>query len=85
MSIADQLRRIANQDFFDKLIVLPEDGVIGELGEPFDELFNPDVQSRAVRFTERTAESGSQTGDVRWAQRGSNPRPPRCKRGALTN
>gem|GEM_PF-794627 len=64
MSIDDSLRRIANQAFFDRLIVLPEDGVIGEPGEPFDALFNPDVQTRAVHFTERTAESGPQTADV---------------------
>ena len=64
MSIDDSLRRIANQAFFDKLIVLPEDGIIGELGEPFDAPFNPDVQTRGVRFTERTAESGPQTADV---------------------
>ncbi|MGC0250925.1 hypothetical protein [Pseudactinotalea sp. Z1748] len=43
MSIDDELRRIANQVFFDKLIVLPEDGIVGEPGEPFDALFNPDV------------------------------------------
>ena len=30
MTIDDSLRRIANQAFFDRLIVLPEDGVIGE-------------------------------------------------------
>ena len=64
MSIDDSLRRIANQAFFDKLIVMPEDGIIGEPGEPFDALFNPDVQTRAVHFTERTAESGPQTVDV---------------------
>jgi len=32
MSIDDSLRRLANQAFFDKLIVLPEDGIIGLLG-----------------------------------------------------
>ncbi|MFD2674399.1 hypothetical protein [Gulosibacter bifidus] len=32
MSIDDSLRRIANQAIFDKLIVLPEDGIVGEPG-----------------------------------------------------
>lgn len=40
-SIDDSLRCIANQAFFDKLIVLPEDGVVGEPGEPFKSFFNP--------------------------------------------
>ena len=64
MSIDDSLRRIANQAFFDRLIVLPEDGVIGEPGEPFNALFDAEVQTRAVHYKERTAESGPQTADV---------------------
>ena len=64
MSIDDSLRRIANQAFFDKLIVLPEDGIVGEPGEPFNAFFNPEVQTRAVHYKERTAESGPQTADV---------------------
>ncbi len=64
MSIDDSLRRIANQAFFDKLIVLPEDGIVGEPGEPFNAFFNPEVQTRAVHYQERTAESGPQTADV---------------------
>lgn len=63
-SIDDSLRRIANQAFFDRLIVLPEDGVIGEPGEPFNALFNAEVQTRAVHYKGRTAESGPQTADV---------------------
>ncbi len=58
MSIDDSLRRIANQAFFDKLIVLPEDGIIGEPGEPFDALFNPEVQTSAIHYKEWMAESG---------------------------
>ena len=64
MSIDDSLRRIATQAFFDRLIVLPEDGVIGEPGEPFNALFDAEVQTRAVHYKERTAESGPQTADV---------------------
>ena len=49
MSIDESPRLISNQTFFDRLIVLPKDGVIGEPGEPFNALFNPEVQTRAVR------------------------------------
>ena len=65
MSIDDSLRRIANQAFFDKLIVLPDDGIVGEPGEPFNSFFNPEVQTRAIHYKEQTAESGPQTADVR--------------------
>ena len=64
MSIDDSLRRIANQAFFDKLIVLDDDTIDGEPGIPFDVFFNPDVQTLAARQKGRTAESGTQTGDV---------------------
>ena len=64
MSIDESPRLISNQTFFDRLIVLPKDGVIGEPGEPFNALFNPEVQTRAVHYKERTAESGPQTADV---------------------
>ena len=64
MSIDDSLRRIANQAFFDRLIVLPEDGILGEPGEPFGALFNPEVQTRAIHYKQWMAESGPQTADV---------------------
>lgn len=64
MSIDNSLWRIANQAFFDKLMVLPEDGIGGKPGEPFNSFFNPDVQTRTLRFKERMAELGPQTGDV---------------------
>jgi len=63
-SIDDSLRRIANQAFFDKLIVLDDDTIDGEPGVPFNVFFNPDVQHLAVRQQGRTTESGTQTGDV---------------------
>ena len=44
--------------------VLLEDGIVGEPGEPFDALFNLEVQTPAIHFKERTAESGPQTADV---------------------
>lgn len=91
MSIDDSLRRIANQAFFDKLYVQDDDHIDGQPGEPFNILFDPEVQ-QLTATRQRGAETGNQTGQVAglnndhwWAQRGSNPRPPRCKRGALTN
>ncbi len=64
MSIDDSLRRTANQAFFDKLIVHDDDTIDGDPGVPFNVFFNPDVQTLAVRRQGRTAESGTQTGDV---------------------
>ncbi len=63
MSIDDSLRRLANQAFFDKLIVTGEDTIDGEPGEPFNILFNPDVQRIAVERHQQM-ESGRQTGNV---------------------
>lgn len=64
MSIDDSLRRIANQAFFDKLIVTDDDAIHGEPGVPFNVFLDRDVQTLAVRQQGRTAESGTQTGDV---------------------
>ncbi len=64
MSIDDSLRRLANQAFFDKLIVRPDDTVDGQPGEPFNILFNPDIQRTALARQRATAESGPQTGNV---------------------
>ena len=64
MSIDDSLRRIANQAFFDKLIVTDDDTIHGEPGVPFNVFLDRDVQTLAVRQQGRTAESGTQTGDV---------------------
>ena len=69
ISIDDSLRRIANQALFDKLIVLPKDCIAGEPGEPFNAFFNPEVQTLAIRYQERTAESGPQTPSVARARR----------------
>ncbi len=55
---------MANQAFFNKLVVLPDDGIDGEPGEPFNVFFNPEVQALAVRRQGRTAESRLQTPDV---------------------
>ena len=63
MSIDDSLRRIANQAFFDMLIV-HDDTIHSEPGVPFNAFF-PDVQTLALRHRQgRKAESGTQTGDV---------------------
>ena len=64
VSIDDSLRRLANQAFFDKLIVMPDDTVNGQPGEPFNILFNPDVQRTALARQQATTESGHQTGNV---------------------
>ncbi len=64
MSIDDSLRRIANQAFFDKLIVLPDDGIDSEPGEPFNVFFNPEVQALAMRRQGQGTESRVQTADV---------------------
>ena len=63
MSIDDSLRRIANQAFFDKLIVTDDDTIHGEPGVPFNVFFNPDIQTLAVHHQGRTTESGTQTGE----------------------
>ena len=64
MSNEDSLRRIANQAFFDKLIVTDDDTIDGEPGVPFNVFLNPDVQTLALRHQGRKAKSGTQTGDV---------------------
>ena len=64
MSIDDSLRRLANQAFFDKLVVMPDDTVDGEAGEPFNILFDSDVQGLAVTRHHAMTKSGPQTGNV---------------------
>lgn len=59
MSIYDSLRRIPTQAFFDRLHLTEADAVDGEAGEPFDILFNPEVQSTALR---RKQAGGDQSG-----------------------
>jgi hypothetical protein len=53
MSIDDSLRRVANQAFFERIhiyeIAPRTDEASAEHGEPFDILFNPDVQTEALR------------------------------------
>ena len=43
MSIDDSLRRIANQAFFDKLIVTDDDTIHGEPGVPFNVFLDRDA------------------------------------------
>ncbi len=64
MSIDDSLRRLANQAFFDKLTVTDADTIDGQPGEPFNILFDPDVQRIAVERQHQNTESGRQTGNV---------------------
>lgn len=63
MSIDDSLRRIANQAFFDKLYVQDDDHIDGQPGEPFNILFDPEVQ-QLTATRQRGAETGNQTGQV---------------------
>ena len=63
MSIDDSLRRIANQAFFEKLYVQDDDYIDGQPGEPFNILFDPEVQQLATT-RQRAVETGNQTGQV---------------------
>ncbi len=63
MSINDSLRRTANQAFFDKLYVTTDDQIDGQPGEPFNTLFNPDVQRLALHPLAED-ESRTQTSSV---------------------
>lgn len=91
MSIDDSLRRLANQAFFDKLIVTGEDTIDGQPGEPFNILFDPGVQ-RIALDRQRQAESGRQTGnvvglnnDVMVETRGFEPLTPALQRRCSTS
>lgn len=64
MSIDDSLRRLANQAFFNKLTVTDAGTTDGDPGEPFNILFDPDVQRFAVDRQRQIGESGRQTGNV---------------------
>ena len=52
MSIDDSLRRIANQAFFERIHIYEvtphTDAASADHGEPFDILFNPELQAVAV-------------------------------------
>ena len=48
----------------DLLVVMPDDTVDGQPGEPFNILFNPDIQRTALARQRATAESGPQTGNI---------------------
>ena len=63
MSIDDSLQRIANQAFFDKRYIQPDDQIDARPGEPFTILFDHQVQQLAVE-QRRAVETGTQTGRV---------------------
>ncbi|MFT8638114.1 MAG: recombinase zinc beta ribbon domain-containing protein, partial [Pseudoclavibacter sp.] len=63
MSLDDSLRRTCNQAFFDKLYVMPDDRIEGQIGEPFSIFFDPGVQKLALR-RKAEGESGTQTSSV---------------------
>ncbi len=60
MSIDDSLRRIAIQAFFDKLYVQDDNHINGQPCEPFNILFDPDVQQLAIK-RQRAVKTGTQT------------------------
>ena len=62
--VDDSLRRIADQAYFDKLIVTDDDTIHSEPGVPLNVFAKPDVQTVVIRQQGRTAESGTQTGNV---------------------
>ena len=64
MSIDDSLRRLANQAVFHRLTAAADDTVNAEPGEPFNILFDPNVQRAALARQHATTESGPQTGNV---------------------
>ena len=53
----------------DLLVVMPDDTVDGQPGEPFNILFDPEVQRTAFARQRATAESGPQTGKRRRFER----------------
>ena len=59
MSLDDSLRRIANQAFFNRLVVTDGDVVEGEPGVPFNIFFDPGVQATALA---RQGEGGNEAG-----------------------
>lgn len=63
MSQDDALRRTCNQAFFEKLWVRDDSRVEGRLGEPFNILFDPEIQKLALR-RKAESESGNQTSFV---------------------
>ena len=64
MSLDDSLRRIANQAFFDRLIVTDERGIDADAGTPFDTLFNPAVQATALARAGGNGIHAGKTGKV---------------------
>lgn len=63
MSLDDSLRRTANQAFFDRLYVQDDNWIEGQVGEPFNIVFDPEIQKLALR-REAEGESGTQTSSV---------------------
>ena len=64
MSIDDSLRRIANQAFFERLVVTDDDAIDADPGVPFDALFNPEVQATALSRQTAGGNGTDQTGNV---------------------
>jgi transposase-like protein len=69
MSIDDSLRRIANQAFFDRILVY-EDTIEADPGEPFNILLNPALHADAIHATTstNTSHDGAHKVDVQTQQ-----------------
>ncbi|MDN6655643.1 MAG: hypothetical protein L0L01_08830, partial [Bifidobacterium crudilactis] len=63
MSLDASLRRPANQAFFDRFYVQDDNRIEGQVGEPFNIFFDPEIQKLALR-REAEGESGTQTSSV---------------------
>jgi transposase-like protein len=63
MSLDASLRRTTNQAFFDRLYVQDDNRIEGQVGEPFNIFFDPEIQKLALR-REAEGESGTQTSSV---------------------
>lgn len=59
----DPLRRIANQVFFERLLVT-DDGIDGQAGEPFHILFDPAMHEAAAAHSGKTAAHAGQTDNI---------------------
>lgn len=64
MSVADSLRRIANQVFFERHTAADDNGIDGEPGTPFNILFDQDVQATALAAQAAGGLQAAQTGNV---------------------
>ncbi len=84
MATAEARRRAATQPN-SKVVHTPKRGPLCGPNQPLDPASSNQHSARRIEKTPvKDGSSGSQ-GESKWAMRDSNPRHPRCKRGALAN